>query len=62
MSGNETQPEYWFNTKTNQVEVGKQTIAVYRIGPFKTRDEASRALEILSSKANQWREEDDRED
>ena len=60
MSGEDT--EYWFNTKTNQVEVGKQSIAVFRIGPFKTKDEAQRALKILAEKANNWRQEDESED
>ncbi len=56
------QNEYWFNTKTNQVEVGKQSIAVYRIGPFKTRSEAERALEIIAQKSKDWKEEQERED
>lgn len=58
-----TQPkEFWFNTKTNQVEVGKQSIAVYRIGPFSTFEDASHALEILAEKSKQWREKDEQED
>lgn len=60
MADNET--EYWFNTKTNQVEIGKQSIAVYRIGPFKTRADAEHALEILAAKSRAWREEQERED
>lgn len=59
MSGEDT--EYWFNTKTNQVEVGKQSIAVYRIGPFKTKDEAQKALQMLAEKASKWRQEDESE-
>jgi cell division septation protein DedD len=58
----DSKTEYWFNTKTNQVEVGKQSIAVYRIGPFYSRDEAQHALDILASKSKQWREEQDDED
>lgn len=58
----DSETEYWFNTKTNQVEVGKQSIAVYRVGPFSTRSEAEHALEILAAKAKSWREEQDRED
>jgi cell division septation protein DedD len=60
MVDNET--EYWFNSKTNQVEVGKQSIAVYRIGPFKTRTEAEQALAILAARSKAWREEQERED
>jgi len=60
MTGSET--EYWFNTKTNSVEVGKQSFAVYRIGPFKSRAEAENALQIVANKATKWKEELDRED
>jgi hypothetical protein len=50
--------EYWFNTKTGQVEEGKQTLAFYRIGPFRTRSEAEHALETLARRSNDWKEED----
>jgi cell division septation protein DedD len=59
MTNSET--EYWFNTKTNQVEVGKQSFAVYRIGPFSTRTEAEQALKIVASKSKAWEEDDDRD-
>ena len=39
--------KYWFNTKTGQVEFGRKTLALYRIGPFETEDEAKRAYEII---------------
>lgn len=58
----DSETEYWFNTKTNQVEVGKQSIAVYRIGPFKTFSEAEHALDTIATKAKAWREELERED
>ena len=51
--------EFWFNTKTGEVEVGKQTLAVYRIGPFSSREEAQKAYEILKSRAEKWDEEDE---
>lgn len=62
MNGSPEPKEFWFNTKTNQVEVGKQSIAVYRIGPFNSFQEAERALEILAAKSKQWREKDEQED
>lgn len=62
MTGSEEPKEFWFNTKTNQVEIGKQSIAVYRIGPFASFEEAERALEILASKSKQWRDNDEQED
>jgi len=49
--------EYWFNTKTGQVEQGKQSLAFYRIGPFKTRAEAELALETLAKRSEDWQEE-----
>lgn len=51
--------EFWFNTKTGEVEVGKQTLAVYRIGPFSTRAEAERAFEILRARSDKWEEDDE---
>jgi hypothetical protein len=50
--------EFWFNTKTMQVEVGKQVLALYRVGPFHTRAEAEHALETLRSRSEQWSKED----
>ena len=53
--------EYWFNTHTNQVEVGKQSLAIYRLGPFATREEAERAPEIIAERAALWHEEETNE-
>ena len=58
----DSETEYWFNTKTNQVEVGKQSFAIYRIGPFSSRTEAEQALKIVAAKSKDWNEEDDRDD
>jgi cell division protein FtsN len=41
-----------------QVEVGKQALALYRIGPFQTRAEAEKALETLRARSEQWSKED----
>jgi hypothetical protein len=57
----EQSTEYWFNTKTKAVEVGKQALALYRIGPFATREEAENALEILRSRSQAWTEEDEQD-
>ena len=54
----EHKTEYWFNTKTMSVEVGKQALALYRIGPFETREDAENAFEILKSRSKTWSEED----
>lgn len=52
-------PEFWFNTKTGLVEVGKQSAAIYRLGPFATRIEAEGALQLLKERSKAWREETD---
>lgn len=53
--------EYWFNTKTMSVEVGKQDLAIYRIGPFDSYEDAQNALQILKSRSDAWAEEDEAE-
>ncbi len=50
--------EYWFNTKTNEVEIGKQSLSLERIGPFSTYEEAKNALEIIAQRARALRAED----
>lgn len=55
------QAEYWFNTHTGQVEVGKQSLALYRLGPFQTRQEAERAPEVIAQRAAAWRAEEENE-
>lgn len=57
----EHKTEYWFNTKTMSVEVGKQALALYRIGPFETREDAENAFDILKSRSKTWSEEDEQD-
>ena len=57
----EQKTEYWFNTKTMRVEVGKQALALYRIGPFETREDAENAFQILKSRSKTWSEEDEQD-
>ncbi|MDP4756744.1 MAG: methionine aminopeptidase [Aquiluna sp.] len=54
--------EYWFNTKTNKVEVGPQSLSLDRIGPFSSETEAARALEVIAERARRIKEESERED
>lgn len=54
--------DFWFNTKTGQVEEGKLSAAPYRVGPFKSRGEAERALEILTERSKSWSTEEENED
>lgn len=51
--------QYWFNTHTGQVEVGKQSLALYRLGPFSSRAEAERAPQIIADRAAAWRAEEE---
>lgn len=53
--------QYWFNTHTGQVEVGKQSLALYRLGPFSSRAEAERAPQIIADRAAAWRAEEEME-
>lgn len=50
--------EFWFNTRTGEVEKGKQSIASERLGPFATEAEAARANEKLAENARKWAEEE----
>ena len=54
--------EYWYNSKTNEVEVGPQSLSLDRIGPFGTYAEAARALDVIAERARRIKEEAERED
>ena len=51
--------EWWFNVKTGEVEHGPQSLHVDRVGPFRTREEALRANEIIAERARHWAEQED---
>lgn len=53
--------EWWFNTKKQRVEEGAQSLAADRVGPFATREEASRANEIIAERARAWAAEEEAE-
>lgn len=55
-SEKDEKPEYWFNLKTLKVEVGKQSSAPKRIGPFSTRLEAEAALKNVAERNRTWEE------
>lgn len=54
--------EYWFNTKTHEVEIGKQSLSLDRLGPFTTMQEAKNAVEIIARRAAALRKEDESSD
>ena len=54
--------QYWFNTKTGQVEQGKQSAAPYRMGPFATAEQAAGAIDLAKQRAAEWAAEEEAED
>jgi len=54
--------KYWFNSSTGEVEFGKLSPSVDRVGPFDTRAEAERAPQIVAERSKAWADEDSRED
>lgn len=57
--------QYWYNTKTGQVEseIDEQRArSADLLGPYGSADEASRALEIAREKTKRWDEQEQDED
>ncbi|GIG19825.1 hypothetical protein Cch01nite_05490 [Cellulomonas chitinilytica] len=50
--------EYWYNTETHEVEEGKQSVASKLMGPYPTREDAARAIEIAKERNKAWEDED----
>ncbi|GGG63272.1 hypothetical protein GCM10011374_28290 [Kocuria dechangensis] len=50
--------EFWFNTYTHQVEEGPQSDYRKLLGPYATREEAQRALQIAAERSKKWDDED----
>ena len=59
---NDPNETYWYNMRTNEVEDGPQSLALYRVEPFETREEAEHALRTLAERSKAWRDEEDDED
>ena len=56
--------QYWFNTKTGQVEQGddpERARSADLMGPYDSQADASRAYEIAAEKTEKW-DDEDRED
>lgn len=58
-SGSDRESTFWFNLKTLKVERGLKSAANYRVGPFRTEDEARNALLEIRKKSADWAEEDE---
>lgn len=54
--------QWYYNTRTNEVEEGKQSLASELDGPFETHEDAARAPEIIAERARKWAEEDAQND
>ena len=50
--------KYWYNTKTQQVEKGRQSSWESRMGPYDTEAEARAALDTAAARSAQWDDED----
>ncbi len=50
--------QWWYNSRTHQVERGKISNALDRVGPFATEEEARRAPEKLRENAARWAAEE----
>ena len=46
--------QWWYNHKTGEVEEGPQSLGSDRDGPFDSRDDAERALQIIAERARKW--------
>jgi hypothetical protein len=54
-----TQERWWFNTRTGQVEPDDNHGSNKDVlGPYKSQEEASRALEIARERTEKWDAED----
>ena len=50
--------KYWYYTKTQQVEKGRQSSWENRMGPYDTEAEARAALDTAAARSAQWDDED----
>ena len=58
----DTEHRFWYNLRTGAVEEGMVSLAVDRVGPVATREEAAQALEKLRANSAKWAAEDAAED
>ncbi|MUH58930.1 hypothetical protein [Bifidobacterium canis] len=50
--------EWYYNTVTGEVEQGPQSPMQNRLGPYKTREDAQKALEIAKKRNKKWDDQD----
>jgi len=54
-------PNYWFNLRTKQVELGLKSSSEDRIGPFETEAEAANAEAIIKARSEAWKQQESEE-
>ena len=54
--------QWYYNTRTHEVEEGRQSLASELDGPFDSREDAARVLEIIAERARNWAEDDAKKD
>lgn len=52
--------EFWFNTRTKQVERGRQSHYTDLMGPYPTEEAARAALDTAAARNEKWDDDDDR--
>ena len=60
MSDTDDKVEYYFNTRTEMVEKGRQSSWEHLMGPYDTAEEATQAMETARKRSKAW-DDDDRE-
>lgn len=58
MSENDAEHGFWYNVTTGEVEEGQKSAWQHLIGPYATREEAAKALEIARARNQDWDDED----
>jgi hypothetical protein len=58
----DTRVQYWFNTATQQVDVGHLKPGATLMGPYASRAEAEAALETARRRTEAWDREEAEED
>ena len=52
--------EFWFNTRTKQVEHGRQSHYTDLMGPSPAEEAARQALDTAAARNEKWDDDDDR--
>jgi hypothetical protein len=53
-----TEDAWWYNHRSGEVEYGRKSPAIYRDGPYASKEEAERAPEIWRERSKAWDDEE----